>query len=426
MSDERYCGCPYCEAIFKLPENKFKHRQGIVRCGACREVFDSGRNLLVRSNGNFVPVTTIYPVVESRNTSVSAPALNKSDDELSGKSNPFDSEMAITRYPEDALENTVPAGQSDSNSLGFKVTRNLHTDDIKNPFDDISQPSLSISRDDEPLVKKADKISENADLIKSEPKFTPLNLDQDDSEQFSESDSDSVPHRIETKLSGYSECTTYIDDFDSELNLNLVTAGVTPEHDSKLSANSETDITFMDESQFSGMRREEVDKYIKERRNPLIGFVWFSVVAVFLFLLSLQVKFFFVEKYAQHDQYRSYLSLFCQVAGCELPPKRDPFKFTLTHTKIDLHPTQPDAIRVTVKLINEAKFAQPYPDLQLTLTDRVGRVVGRRTFPPNLYLSENLDQLLGKGELASILFDLSRPHEKAVGFVIDIVNSTES
>ncbi len=124
--------------------------------------------------------------------------------------------------------------------------------------------------------------------------------------------------------------------------------------------------------------------------------------------------------------YRSYLEAFCTVAGCELPSRQDPYRFTLTHTKIDLHPTQPGAIRVTVKLVNEADFPQPYPFLQLTLTDKVGRVVGRRTFTPDLYLDKSTKNLLGKGELASILFDLARPHEKAVGFVVDIVTDSYS
>ena len=70
------------------------------------------------------------------------------------------------------------------------------------------------------------------------------------------------------------------------------------------------------------------------------------------------------------------------MAACDLPLQKNLYGFTLTHTKIDLHPTQPGAMRLTVKLVNEAEFEQAYPALQLTFTDRVGRVVGRRTFGP--------------------------------------------
>ena len=169
------------------------------------------------------------------------------------------------------------------------------------------------------------------------------------------------------------------------------------------------------------MHKNEVEEYIGHRQNPLASFAWFLVVAAFVGLLGLQVKYFFVERYAQDETYRKYLEGFCQIAQCELPPRQDPYLLTLTHTKIDLHPTQPGALRVTVKMVNEASFSQPYPLLQLTLTDRVGRIVGRRTFTPESYLSPGAADMIGEGELASILFDLARPHEKAVGFVVDIV-----
>ena len=77
-----------------------------------------------------------------------------------------------------------------------------------------------------------------------------------------------------------------------------------------------------------------------------------------------------------------------------------------------------------MKLVNEAEYAQPFPDLRITLTDQVGWVVGRRTYSPDLYLGRNMKNLMGKGELASVNFDLAMPHEKAVGFEVDIVSDT--
>jgi len=165
-----------------------------------------------------------------------------------------------------------------------------------------------------------------------------------------------------------------------------------------------------------------VDQYIMDRPHPLSNIFWFFVAAAFVVLLGLQVKYFFVERYAQDDRYRSYLSLFCRVAQCNLPPRRDTYRYTITNTRIDLHPEEPGALRITVKLLNQAKFEQPYPELQLTLTDRVGRVVGRRIFDPGFYLASDQRPQLAPGELGAVTFDLARPHEKAVGFVVDVVH----
>ncbi len=171
----------------------------------------------------------------------------------------------------------------------------------------------------------------------------------------------------------------------------------------------------------SSLTDNKVHQYIAERTNPLVTFIWFVVVAGFVVLLGMQIKHSFVEKYAQDARYRQYLAGFCRIAGCQLPIRQDPFQFTLTHTRINLHPTEPGALRVTVKAVNQAQFAQPYPHLQLTLTDRLGRVVGRRTFPPKLYLPKTVNNMIEQGQLAEIVLNLARPHEKAVGFIVDIV-----
>ncbi len=171
----------------------------------------------------------------------------------------------------------------------------------------------------------------------------------------------------------------------------------------------------------SQIRVNQLEHHTNPDSNLLGTLLWLAVSVGFVVLFGWQVKYFFVEKYAQDDDYRRYLTAFCKVAACQLPPRHDPSRFTLTHTKIDLHPRTPGALRVTVKLVNEATFAQPYPDLRLTLTDRDGRVVGRRAFSPRHYLAAGQPNALGSGELGVVRFDLARPHEKAVGFEVNVL-----
>ncbi|MGR3914900.1 MAG: zinc-ribbon and DUF3426 domain-containing protein [Gammaproteobacteria bacterium] len=169
----------------------------------------------------------------------------------------------------------------------------------------------------------------------------------------------------------------------------------------------------------------DAEQYIAARVSPLRVALAGAVALVLLLSFAWQVKRFFIDEYAQHEQYRRHLTAFCRVAGCKLPLRRASARIIMTHTRIDMHPQQPDAMRITLKLINEAVFAQPYPNLQLTLTDRNGRVVGRRTFPPKIYL-RGRDNLLESGELSAVHFDLARPHGKAVGFVLAVVSRRAS
>jgi predicted Zn finger-like uncharacterized protein len=432
MSQERYCACPYCEAVFRLPDSKFKRKEGIVRCGACRSVFDSNHNLVQRSGSGFVAVSGNMSRPIKSGSSNSQPAMAPGEAKettthsrpgnsmgAAGQAPKIDESLAVTQYPEQDLEFSAPAypwdGDIKSDSFNEESIRDILIDDVKNPFAEKTP------------VKSAREVSVS-DEDRKEPVLGPLNLNEAPGNLSDvasrESESEFVKSQPDKSLLPDSE--NYSEHFDSELNLNLVTSGVSPDNLSSESVNTIDDDSELEINNLSKMRGNGVNELISDRKNPFITFVWFVVAAAFIALLGLQVKHFFVEKYAQYEEYRPYLSAFCKVADCELPPRQDPYKFTLTHTKIDLHPTQPGAIRVTVKLVNEADYSQPYPFLQLTLTDKVGRVVGRRTFTPDLYLEKSKQNLLGKGELASILFDLARPHEKAVGFVVDIVTDTYS
>jgi len=166
-------------------------------------------------------------------------------------------------------------------------------------------------------------------------------------------------------------------------------------------------------------RARGVDHYLKPRAHPLAGLAWAALALALVALLGAQVRFLLVEKYASNDALRPYLAAFCELAACAMPPRQDARRITLTRTHIDLHPTQPGALRVTVKLVNEATYPQPYPRLRLTLTDHDGWVVGRRTYAPADYLRGRANQLRS-GELGAVHLDLARPHEKAVGFEIDV------
>ena len=92
------------------------------------------------------------------------------------------------------------------------------------------------------------------------------------------------------------------------------------------------------------------------------------------------------------------------------------------HTSIELHPSQPGAVRIQVKLINEAEHFQPYPELQLTLTDKFGRIVGRRIYEPPVYLPDDVENKMASGLLSSVNLDLAKPHENAYGFAVDVVS----
>ncbi len=304
-----YAACPHCEAVFVVGEAHLNAKEGLVRCGACGEIFNARWHLTEQSEGA-----------------------------VAGR----EAEAALGDAPE-------IAGSGATNENG-ETAENDKTETGQEHKD-------AVHAHQQPPDQVSERPAEWRETLES-PEL---------------SESPQTP-----------------------------AANARPDRPDRINMNG-------------------VDDYIAPRAGVFNTLSWSVAALVLVALLGWQLKYPFLEKYVQHRDYRAFLSVCCDFFNCELPPRRDLPRLTLTHTRIDLHPLAPGAIRVTVKLVNEATFAQPWPDLQVTLTDRDGRVVGRRTFPPGRYLGEGQPGVLGSGELGVVLFDLARPHEKAVGFEVGVV-----
>ncbi|WP_424946458.1 zinc-ribbon and DUF3426 domain-containing protein [Candidatus Spongiihabitans sp.] len=357
--NRRYCGCPKCDAVFILTDEKLNQCAGLVRCGACQEAFDAKTNLMQKTDTGFVAAAQI------------------DETEMGQARNPFEP----------------------------RATDSIHVHDDKQDHGRLTAPTIAPLNFD-PDREDSPAPADSHDALTEAPQIEPNSR--------SESQPESQPENMRKK------------EFEF-INLKMNNPKEVDQASSGSSVRPPSQNSTMEDTTLCRMSGNRVGQYINDRTHPFVTFIWLMAAIGFVFLLGMQVKYFFVERYAQDQTYRKYLVGFCKIAGCDLSPRQGPLQFTLTHTRIDLHPTEPGALRVTVKLVNEAKFAQPYPHLQLTLTDRAGRVVGRRTFSPELYLANDSNNMSGNmiapGELASIVFNLARPHEKAVGFVVDIVTA---
>ncbi len=377
MSDDRFCGCPYCEAVFTVPDEKIRQRDGMVRCGVCREVFDANVNLMRKTENGFELIVLAEDILEEF-----GPAVDASDNLLEAReegegdslSHNYSSNIPAQEFRQSDSEPipTVRSSDYDDNSYPSD-SKTLPDDDefaefepgkIENPFADRDQkmPDYSGSEQDDAAPEDIGEDKKPDIEVHDIGHVKPIELVAD-RDTFGQHQGESESHILEIESAH--------DQPDSEHNegFNFIDTGNDGIDNANsgypdLSSDSVSQIRSPDELDLGIMARNGVDEYINDRPNPLVSITWFFVALGFVFLLGMQAKYFFVERYAQDETYRKYLIGFCKVARCELAPRRDPFRYTLTHTKIDLHPTQPGALRVTVKLVNEAEFAQPYPKLR--------------------------------------------------------------
>lgn len=145
---------------------------------------------------------------------------------------------------------------------------------------------------------------------------------------------------------------------------------------------------------------------------------WLIIAVVALaVLLVLQLLLADRARLAANAQWRPVLATLCGVLRCELPPWREPAAFTLLQRDVRQHPTLPGALRVSATFRNDARWSQPWPRLQLTLSDVNGRPAGQRRFDAQEYLGGAPGQAeLASGESATVAMDILEPAPQIVAY----------
>lgn len=131
--------------------------------------------------------------------------------------------------------------------------------------------------------------------------------------------------------------------------------------------------------------------YPRKKPYPFMGTaLWSLGILLLLMLLLAQYVYTMRDDLARKPELRPMLEQLCAVvqpfAHCEIPLQRNVALIALEGQDVRLHPHLQNTLLVSVTLLNKARFAQPYPTIELTLTDFNGALVGRRRFLPAEYL----------------------------------------
>lgn len=166
--------------------------------------------------------------------------------------------------------------------------------------------------------------------------------------------------------------------------------------------------------------RSAAPSFARQRAaTPRSGRRWpeAAAVAALTLLLGLQCLLADRARLAADARWRSVLEPLCAALGCDLPPWREPTAFVLLQRDVRQHPNLPGTLRVTASFRNDARWAQPWPQLELTLSDANGRPAGRRRFPAADYLGGSPTQtMLASGDTASVTMDILEPAPQIVAY----------
>ncbi|MDR6991771.1 DUF3426 domain-containing protein [Luteimonas sp. 3794] len=146
-----------------------------------------------------------------------------------------------------------------------------------------------------------------------------------------------------------------------------------------------------------------------------------AVLALCL-LLGLQVLLADRARLAADPGWRPTLARLCAVLRCGLPPWREPSALTVLARDVRPDAARPGALLATTTFRNDARWAQAWPRLRLTLSDIDGRIVGARVFTPQEYLASAPPQpTLDAGASVEARLQLVEPDARAVSFAFDFL-----
>lgn len=159
----------------------------------------------------------------------------------------------------------------------------------------------------------------------------------------------------------------------------------------------------------------------RPRNLPAPRWHWLLVAGLALLLL-LQSVLADRARLAADAGNRAWLGTLCGVLHCSLPAWHEPTAFTMTSREIRPLPGQAGVLQVQASIRNDARWAQAWPDLRLSLSDADGRVIGSGVFTPAQYLGENPGAaLLEPGQSARVAFRVQEPAASTVAFTFDFL-----
>jgi predicted Zn finger-like uncharacterized protein len=137
--------------------------------------------------------------------------------------------------------------------------------------------------------------------------------------------------------------------------------------------------------------------------------IWLLLLSMLLIsLAALQSIYFFRTKIAaEYPQFKPYLMQACATLQCNIALPNNLDLFTIDDSDMQESESYQNVINFSSLLINNANYAQAYPNIELTLTDTDDQPVIRRLIKPSEYLKANTDVSAGMASKVEVRVKLA-------------------
>lgn len=329
MADLTYTRCPGCATVFRVTAEQLALREGQVRCGHCRAVFDANDHLL---------------------------SLDERDDDAEQTDELARGRPTITLRSADALQ---PLARPEKRREASDERGAIH----------------AIPETDAP---PGPQVGEATRLVAAEAEIPATEPDHGDANAASVgTDSVDGEATVNVATGDVDEQALASRDVDLDTSASPATGDVVA---ANAAASEPIDVHALDRA---GRFEWKPRRSLTERPKALRV----AAIALLLVALGLQLVFEYRDALAARvPASRPLLQHACDVFGCAIGPLRDAAALSIDASDLQADPAHKGLLLLSATIRNRAAYPIAYPHLELTLTDASDQVVVRRAFAPADYL----------------------------------------
>lgn len=424
MTDSFVTQCPHCQTSFRVSHAQLSVARGVVRCGACLQVFNAARQLLEQRTASEPQVIATQPEPEPATSSPETPAR------------PVPESRSATVEEEDPWQ--VSELDLDNLNLDEELARLEKRDGQPR-----SAYALPAARSEET------SLTARRDTAQSDEAAWVSTVHNDEVEQLPELHAEVVtdpePERqarnpVDDQRTEPSLGTAHDEDEDERseppFGPHVGTGGEKSAKTGRWSARDDEDMDEDEPEQDARGKRARNEPAVRDhallelsddplqldwkRPKPRWGrrLAWGLLILLALIGLAGQYIWYHFDQLARQDQYRPWFQQLCPQLGCKVPSKVEISLLKSSNLVVRSHPEFQGALVVDAIIYNRASFSQPFPLLELRFADTGGQLIASRRFKPSEYLS---GEMAGKEEMPPqtpihIALDILDPGAKAVNY----------
>ncbi len=360
--------CPHCKTAFRVRETQLTQRRGMVRCGACRGVFNAIQHMLHRQGDTITisaPLEGGVPVGYVQSSAQQSPLTL------------MQSEVAPASPVSERVDSAPPAASGSAPKVLQPNVSNLHP----RPTEDknAAQPSAHATANAIAAPAAADVATSTklSDTLSADVNDTPTTIGGASRSRTRRSASSTPKFEPDREIS--------TDELEAEL------AGV---------AKPESALE----------RFERSDKQYEWNSDAPPAAPWATVfwgLSVVVLTLALLAHGFYVlrdEVVSRFPAARAPLTQVCARLGCTIKAPARPESILIEGAEFTRDPAHTGLYILNATLRNKHHYPAAYPHLVLTLTGVDGQVQSRRVFPPSEFLGGGANLITGMSGNGEIEF----------------------